>query len=236
MGEPTPDSAAKRTRRKAVSFSFLIQTPDRPARGNHCQPIGLIRHADDTHQLAEHGFAHSRFPGRGGVAGDAICTAIGDAHGEIDHLFRQRIERARRHDFFHARPGAREQRRIVRQIFPEIIDVIDLPRPLDVIEHGADLRTGVAVLDRRSRHRSLPCGTAVRSDADCRKRGQRAQSPHRSESAKERHERNKERKMPKTPDYFAGKTICKIPFHSVHIARNTPAFSDMRPMDAVESG
>jgi len=148
LGEPTPDSAAKRTRRKAVSFSFLIQTPDRPARGNHCQPIGLIRHADDTHQLAEHGFAHSRFPGRGGVAGDAICTAIGDAHGEIDHLFRQRIERARRHDFFHARPGAREQRRIVRQIFPEIIDVIDLPRPLDVIEHGADLRTGVAVLDR----------------------------------------------------------------------------------------
>ena len=42
--------------------------------------------------------------------------------------------------------------------------------------------------------------------------------------------------MPKTPDYFAGKTICKIPFHSVHIARNTLAFSDVRPMDAVESG
>jgi hypothetical protein len=27
--------------------------------------------------------------------------------------------------------------------------------------------------------------------------------------------------MPKTPDYFAGKTICKIAFHSVHNVRKT---------------
>ena len=42
--------------------------------------------------------------------------------------------------------------------------------------------------------------------------------------------------MPKTPDYFAGKTICKIPFHSVHIARNTLVISLVKRMDAVEHG
>jgi hypothetical protein len=42
--------------------------------------------------------------------------------------------------------------------------------------------------------------------------------------------------MPKTPDYFAGKTIRKIPFHSVHIVRKTLAISVVKRMDAVESG
>jgi hypothetical protein len=42
--------------------------------------------------------------------------------------------------------------------------------------------------------------------------------------------------MPKTHDYFAGKTICKMPFHSVHIARKTVAISRVRRMDAVERG
>src|SRR5262249_51798823 len=39
-------------------------------------------------------------------------------------------------------------------------------------------------------------------DADCRKRGERAQSAQPSESGNEW-----ERDMPRTPDYFAGKTI-----------------------------
>ncbi len=135
------------------------------------------------------------------MTGDAIAAAIGNAHGKIDHLLRQGIERARRHHFLHARPGARKQRRIVRQIFPEIIDVIDPPRALDVVEHGADLRTGVAVFDGYSRHCFLPYGTAHRLDADCRKRDEWAQSVTKKVSEP------KERDMPRTLDYFAGKTI-----------------------------
>src|SRR5262249_46439041 len=46
----------------------------------------------------------------------------------------------------------------------------------------------------------------------------------------------KERDMPKTPDYFAGKTICKTPFHSVHIVLKTVEFSRVKRMDAVEHG
>ena len=42
--------------------------------------------------------------------------------------------------------------------------------------------------------------------------------------------------MPGTPDYFTGKTICKIPFHSVHIVLKTVAISHVKRMDAVEHG
>jgi len=43
-------------------------------------------------------------------------------------------------------PRARQRRRIVRQVFPEIVDVFDLPRALDVVEYGADSGAGVAIL------------------------------------------------------------------------------------------
>jgi hypothetical protein len=38
----------------------------------------------------------------------------------------------------------------VGQVFPKIIDVGDLPRPLDIVEYGADLRRGIAIFDRRT--------------------------------------------------------------------------------------
>jgi hypothetical protein len=82
------------------------------------------------------------------VAGDAIAAAVGHAHREVDHLLGHRIERARRHDLLDAVPGALEARRIVRQIFPEIVHVLDAPGAFDVVEHGADVRYGVAIFDR----------------------------------------------------------------------------------------
>ncbi|MGH6672408.1 MAG: hypothetical protein ACRECV_10610 [Xanthobacteraceae bacterium] len=37
--------------------------------------------------------------------------------------------------------------RVAREVFPEIVDLIDLPGVLDVVEHGADLRRGIAIFD-----------------------------------------------------------------------------------------
>src|SRR5262249_28697255 len=153
----------------------------------------------------------------------------------INHLLRQRIERARRHDLFHARPGAREQCRIMRQIFPEIVDVIDLPRALDLVEHGADFRASFAILDRYSRH--CPLSFAQSPSFRCRlSQAQRAGTIAGAEAQADKRERAKEGAMPKTPDYFSGKTICKIPFHSVHIVLKTVEIFRVKCMDAVEHG
>src|SRR5262249_47468645 len=130
-----------------------------------------------THQLAEHRFAHSGLARRGGVAGDAIGAAIGDAHGEINHLLRQRIERARRHDLLHARPGAREQRRIMRQIFFQKLLTSSTCRVR--LMSSNTVRTFALALRYSMAVRGIvlsPWRNRRRFVADCRKRGQRAQS------------------------------------------------------------
>src|SRR5580704_12369671 len=101
----------------------------------------------------------SLMPALRAVARDAIGTAVGHAHGEINHLLGHRIERARRHDVFDALPGALERRRIVRKIFPEIVHVFDAARALDVIIDGADFRRGVGMFDgpRNGHEFSLAC-------------------------------------------------------------------------------
>src|SRR5674476_386049 len=48
------------------------------------EPVGLVLHAGDRHQLAEHGLGHAGLARRRAVAGDAIGAAIGDRDGEID--------------------------------------------------------------------------------------------------------------------------------------------------------
>src|SRR5262245_59654528 len=66
------------------------------------EPIGLVRHPDNRHHLAEHGVGHAGLARGRGVARDAVAAAVGDADGEVDHLFRERIERAGRHHLLDA--------------------------------------------------------------------------------------------------------------------------------------
>ena len=48
-------------------------------------------------------------------------------------------------------------RRIAGEIFPEIVDILDLPRAHNVVEHSADFRRGVGIVDRWLRgHGLLP--------------------------------------------------------------------------------
>src|SRR5208282_2416358 len=122
------------------------------------EAVGLVRHADNGHELAEHRRAHAGLARRCAVTGDAIAAAVGGADREIDHLLGEHIERARCHDLLDALPGALERRRILREIFPEIIHILDLPRALDVVEHGTDFRCGVAIFDRSvSAHAMYSC-------------------------------------------------------------------------------
>src|SRR5579864_5011277 len=121
------------------------------------EPVGFVGHADHGHDLAEHGFGHAGLARRGAMAGDAVAAAIGDADREVDHFLGQRIERAWRHDLLDALPGALERRRIVRQVFPKVVDVVDIAGALDVVEHGADCRIRLSVFDRTNcaHHRLL---------------------------------------------------------------------------------
>jgi hypothetical protein len=40
-----------------------------------------------------------------------------------------------------------ERRRIAGQAFPKIVHVLNLPRALDVVKHGADFLAGVTIFD-----------------------------------------------------------------------------------------
>src|SRR3954469_22818566 len=88
-----------------------------------CQPVGLVRHANDGHQLPEHLVAHARLARCRAVARDAIAATVGDAYREVDHFLEERVERAWRHHLFDAFPGALEASRVVSEILPEVIDV-----------------------------------------------------------------------------------------------------------------
>src|SRR5207302_6714684 len=64
--------------------------------GDHL--VGFVGHADYGHQLLEHFVGHTFFLRRDGVGGDAVVALVGDTDGYVDHLLRERIERAGRHD------------------------------------------------------------------------------------------------------------------------------------------
>jgi hypothetical protein len=70
------------------------------------------------------------------VAGDAIAAAVCHADGDIDHLLDERVERTRRHHGSKAVPCPTQRLFIVGKIFPEVIDVVELPRGFDLVVYG----------------------------------------------------------------------------------------------------
>ena len=118
--------------------------------------VGLVRHPDDRHQLAEHGLAHSGPAGGFGVGRNAVATAIGGRHRLIDHFLDERLERTGRHHLLDTFPRPLQCLGLVREIFPEIIHVGDVPGFLDVVKNRAHLRRSVGIFDWRGcRHRQL---------------------------------------------------------------------------------
>ena len=79
---------------------------------------------------------------------DTVLAIIGDADGYVDEFFGEQIERAGFHGGFQIFPGAFQQSRIMRNRFPEIVDVVRLARRLDVLVYRPDLRTGVLIFNK----------------------------------------------------------------------------------------
>src|SRR5690242_8346295 len=121
------------------------------------QPVRLVSHSDDRHEFTKHCLRHAGFAGGGSVARDAISTAIGDRYRNVDHLLRERVERAASHHLLHAFPGPFEGRGVSRQIFPEIIDVRHIAHLFDVVINRPNLWRSVGIFDRRwCGHEALP--------------------------------------------------------------------------------
>src|SRR6266480_2607023 len=119
--------------------------------------VGFVGHADDGLELLEHGSGHSFAEGGSGVRGDTVGAVVSDADGDVNQFLSQRIEGARPHDLLEAFPGALEQRRIVRDGLPEVVNPIDLACGHDVVVDGAHFRRRVLVFDRcEGGHESLP--------------------------------------------------------------------------------
>ena len=117
--------------------------------------VGFIGHADDRHEFLEHGIRHAFLLCGGGVGRDAIVTLIGDADGDVDQLFRQRVKRSGGHDLLDIVPGALERGGIVGDGLPEIIDPVGFASGHDVVVDGADFRGGIFVFDEaEGRHGS----------------------------------------------------------------------------------
>ena len=79
---------------------------------------------------------------------DAVVTVVGDADGDVNQFFGERVERAGRHDLLDTFPGALEQYGVVRDSLPEIIDPIGFARGHDVVVDGAHFVRGVLVFDQ----------------------------------------------------------------------------------------
>jgi hypothetical protein len=129
-----------RKRRKEALVDFDLVAGD--------EFVGFVGHADDGLQFLEHGVGHSFAEGGSSVRGDAVVAVVGDADGDVNHFFGERVERAWRHDLLDAFPGAPEQNGIVRDGFPEIVDPIDLACGHDVIVNGAHFRRSVVIFDQ----------------------------------------------------------------------------------------
>ncbi len=109
--------------------------------------VGLIGYADDGLELLEHGGGHAFAESGSRVRGDAVVAVVGDADRDVDQFLGEGIEGAGRHDVLQAFPGAFEQRGIVGDGLPEIVDPIDLAGGHDVVVDGADFWGRVLVLD-----------------------------------------------------------------------------------------
>jgi hypothetical protein len=103
-------------------------------RGDHA--VGLCGHADHRHQLHQLGLGHALGPGRGGVRVDAVFAAMRHRYRDIQHLLGPGVQRAGRHHLLDAVPGAAQQRRVVRQRAPEIVDVVGAAGGADIGEDG----------------------------------------------------------------------------------------------------
>src|SRR2546425_1705012 len=112
------------------------------------QAVRLVGHPDDGHQLAPHRLGPAAAARRRRVRGDAVVTAVGRAHREVDHLLGERIEGAGRHHRFERVPRAPERGRMAGQRLPEVVHAIDLPRRHDVVVDRADFGARFGVFDQ----------------------------------------------------------------------------------------
>src|SRR5260370_19965238 len=113
-----------------------------------CKPVGLVRHADDGKQFPEHLVGHACATGGRRVARHTICAVVGHADRNVEQLFDQRIQCSRRHDVLEAMPRARKRRRVIRDEFPEVVDVVHLTGVHNIVVHRADRGCALVVLDR----------------------------------------------------------------------------------------
>src|SRR5262249_48048243 len=91
--------------------------------------------------------------GGSSVGRDAVIALVGNADRYINQLLHQRIERSRGHNLLGVFPGALQAGWIVGQRHPEIRDLINFARGLDVVVHGAHFGAGFFVFDEtESRH------------------------------------------------------------------------------------
>src|SRR5579862_4064732 len=121
------------------------------------EAVGLVGHADDRDEFAQHLLRHAEPLCRGAMRMGAVLTGIGDADREVDQFLGERVERARRHHLFQALPGAFERRRVVGERPPEIVDPVGVAALFDVVEDGAHIGARRLLLDQRNnRHAYLP--------------------------------------------------------------------------------
>src|SRR6266850_1589563 len=111
------------------------------------QLVGFVGHANDGLEFLEHGVGHALAEGGRGVRCDAVVAVVGDADGDVTEFFGKRIERAGRHDSFDAFPSALEERGVVGDGFPEIVDPVGFTGGHDVVVDGADFGACVLVFD-----------------------------------------------------------------------------------------
>src|SRR5688572_25428180 len=116
------------------------------------QPVRLVGHAHDGHQLAVHLVGHAPAARGGGVRGGAVAAAVGHAHRQVDHLLGERVEGSGLHDRLQGLPRAAQRGRMGGQRLPEVVDVVRLARGHDVVVDDPHLVAGLRVLDHRGRH------------------------------------------------------------------------------------
>ena len=119
--------------------------------------VGFVGHADDLLKFLEHIWSHTLTEGRSGVGIDAVLAIVGDAYGDVNEFLGEWVNSARTHDGFQIVPSASQQRWIVSDGFPEIIDVIGFACGHDVVVDGFHFWDGVLVFDQtESGHADAP--------------------------------------------------------------------------------
>lgn len=119
--------------------------------------VGFVGHADDLLELLEHFRGHAFPEGGGGVRVNAVLAIVGDADSDVEKFLGEWIEGAGAHDGFQVVPGALEESGIVRDGFPEIVDVVGFASGHDVVINGFDRGAGVFVFDEaESGHEDSP--------------------------------------------------------------------------------